>query len=89
MVKFHAMFLVRPEVPGLGPKVLGVAEKVGGEAGGLLVNSLVSAEVPGQGQKFRGSPEVPGVVEFRPGRTLNSRSENRGVKTRFPGAKLR
>jgi hypothetical protein len=34
-------------------------------------------------------PEVPGVVEFLPGRTLNSRSENGGGKTRFPGAKLR
>ena len=60
-----------------------------GEAGGFWVNSLFSPEVPRLGRKFRGSPEVPGVVEFLPGRTLNSRSENGGGKTRFPGAKFR
>ena len=59
-----------------------------GEAGGFWVTSLFSPEVPGLGRKFRGSPEVPGVMEFLPGRTLNSRSENVGGKTRFSGSKL-
>ena len=63
--------------------------KTAGSLGIFGVNFLLSPEVPGLGRKFRGSPEVPGVVEFLPGRTLNSRSENGGRKTRFPGAKLR
>ena len=52
------------------------------------VNFLFSPEVPGLGRKFWGT-EVPGVMEFLPGRTLNSRSENGDGKTRFPEAKLR
>ena len=77
MLKFCAMSLVRPKVPGLGPEVLGSGSSGGrGKSAGSLgifgVNFLVS-------------PKVPGVVEFIPGRTLNSRSENGGGKTRFSG----
>ena len=95
------MSLVRPEVPGLGPEVPGSGSSRGGrkfrgshkKCRGLWVNSLFSPEVPGKdgssgGRKFRGRPEVPGVVEFLPGRTLNSRSENGGGKSRFPRSKL-
>ena len=93
MLKFCAMFRVRPEVPGLGPEVPGSGSfggrgKTAGSLGIFGVNFLLSPEVPGLGRKFRGSPEVPGVVEFLPGRTLNSRSENGGGKTRFPRSKL-
>ena len=96
------MSLVRPEVPGLGPEVLGSGSSGGGrkfrgsrkKCRGLWINFLFSPEVPGKegssgGRKFRGSPGVPGVVEFLPRKTLNSRSENMGRKTQFPGAKLR
>ena len=80
MLKYCALFRVRPEVPGGGRKFWGSRKKCG-ESGILGVNFLFIPEVPGLGRKFRGSPEVPGVVEFLLGRTLNSRSENGGGKT--------
>ena len=86
MLKFRGKFLVRPEVPGLGPEVPGVAGSSGGRGKSLGTLGKLSVQ-PGSsgGRKFRGSPEVPGVVEFLPGRTLNSRSENGGGKLDFHG----
>ena len=88
MLKFCAMFRVRPEVPGVAGSSGGHG-KTAGSLGIFGVNFLLSPKVPGMGRKFRGSPEVPGVMEFLPGRTLNSGSENGGGKTQFPREKLR
>ena len=76
MLKFCVMFRVRPEVPGLGPEVLGSGSSRGrgkslGEARGFWVNSLFSPEVPGLGRKFRGT-EVPGESGSSGGRGISS-----------------
>ena len=77
MLKFRGKFLVRPEVPGLGPDVPGVAGSSGGrgkslgEARGFWVNFLFSPEVPGLGRKIRRT-EVPGESGSSGGRGISS-----------------
>ena len=77
MLKFRGKFLVRPEVPGSGPEVPGVAGSFGGRGkksrgqGDFGVNFLFSPEFPGQGRKFRGT-EVPGEAGCSGGRGISS-----------------
>ena len=76
MLKFCAMFRVRPEVPGLGPEVPGSGSfggrgKTAGSLGIFGVNFLLSPEVPGLGRKFRGT-EVPRESGSSGGRRISS-----------------